>query len=241
MKRRLAWTGLALAVLASVPTWCLAADPGAAAGKGAIGGQLGVSSILGQEDYSAGAGMRFSFAGHWRYHWTKGLRWQVSPGFLWAGYEDSERAPFVDRNFPEDTTKADYLTLLAPVSAQIQFATQRGSWLYYAGAGPGLYRVWVQNNRKVLADPVTFRLHRGVYPGATAQVGIERFLKSLPNTSVEVTADWHWVFAERNDQFPSGFNSSLLGMGIRVGGNYYFDPYGEKKKDASPPLPGSTP
>ena len=75
------------------------------------------------------------------------------------------------------------------------------------------------------------KLHRGVYPGATFQVGAERFLKALPSTSVEVSLDAHYVLARRDAQFPSGWNSKLVNVGIRVGGNYYFVPNPAKKKE----------
>ena len=98
-------------------------------GRGAIGGQIGAGSVIGNGDYSAGAATRFSFSGHWRYVMAPWIRWQVSPGFMWAGYEEKEPAPFRDLNFPDDSTKAEYLTLLVPVSFQIQFTTRRGAWL----------------------------------------------------------------------------------------------------------------
>jgi hypothetical protein len=199
---------------------------------------MGAAFVPGTEDYSAGASPRFSFSGHWRYQFTKSWRLQVSPGFLWAAYTEDEPAPFVDINFPQDTTKKDYLTLMIPISAQIQFTGYRGPWVYYAGAGPALHRVWVENHRKVLRDPQSLVLHRGLYMGASAQIGVERFLKSLPTTSIEVSWDFHWANATRDDQFPSGYNSSVFATGFRVGGNYYFDPGADEKKKPAE-LPGT--
>ena len=133
-----------------------------------------------------------------------------------------------DLNFPEDEYKDYALTLLVPMTAQLQYVTRRGQWFYHAGLGPGLYRVWVQNHRKVLRDPVTYDLHRGLYAGGTFELGAERFLKSITTTSVELTWVNHLVFAQRDDQFPSGFNSNLMAMEWRVGVNYYFDPLRSK-------------
>ena len=61
-----------------------------------------------------------------------------------------------EANFPADVTKENMLTLVLPVSAQLQYTQKRGAWLYHLGAGPGLYRVWVENRRKVLKDPLNY-------------------------------------------------------------------------------------
>jgi hypothetical protein len=181
MVARKSWVGIAFAAMFASVVALLAVDTssaqtdslpslpkpptareGPAPGRGGIGGQIGGGLITGQGDYSAGAQARFSFTGHWRYVMTPWIRWQISPGFMWAGYDENEPAPYRDLNFPDDSTKAEYLTNLVPVSAQLQFTHKRGPWLYYAGAGPGVYRVWIENRRKVLKDPQTFKLHHGL-------------------------------------------------------------------------------
>jgi len=235
MIARLRRVSIAVVAMLTIASACPADSGGYRAGRGGIGGQIGGASVVAENEYSTGAAARFSFSGHWRYAITPWLRWQISPGFTWSSYPNQDRAPFRDINFPLDSTKTNYLTLLAPVSVQLQFTASRGPWLYYAGAGPGAYRVWVENRRKVLRDPVSLKLHRGVYPGATVQVGFERFLKALPSTSIEVSIDSHYAFARRDDQFPSGWNSKLLDVGIRIGGNYYFVPNAPKKKASGVP------
>jgi len=234
MISRVRQVSTATLTMLTVASACLAAEPGYAPRKGGIGGQLGGSNFAAGADYAKGAEPRFSFAAHFRYAVASWLRWQVSPGLMWAGYSDSEPVPFADPVFPSDATKGEYLTLLLPVSGQLQGTVRRGSWLYYVGGGPGLYRVWVQNHRRVLKDPVTLRLHRGVYPGASGQFGVERFFKGLPSTSVEASVDGHLVYARRDDQFPRGFNSKLLAFGVRIGANYYFDLVAPKKAQSTP-------
>jgi hypothetical protein len=206
-------------------------------GRGGVGGQVGASSFVLDADYSSGAQPRFAFAGNLRYVVNSWLRLQFSPGLTWSAYTNEEPLPFPDPNFPSDTAKDGILTLLAPASVQFQLLSHLGSWHYHVGAGPGLYRVWVQNHRKVLKDPVTNRLHRGLYLGGSGQVGVERFLKSLPSTSVEVSVVGHYVMAQRDEQFPSGFNSSLGAAEVRIGANYYFDlQKAEKKSTDVPPV-----
>jgi len=197
-----------------------------------------MSRVYSEGDYSEGARMRFAFSGHWRYIFTPSLRFQFSPGFTWAHYDDEVPAPFRDLNFPQDSTKQNYLTLIVPMTAQLHFTSRRGAWLYYVGGGPGLYRVWIENRRKVLEDPVTHDLHRGLYLGGTGQLGAEHFLKTLPSTSIEVMADGHYIMAQRDEQFPSGWNNKILNIGVRVGVNYYFHPNPPKKAAG---VPGVTP
>ena len=209
---------------------------GSVRGHGAVGGSIGGSRFDMSDDYSQGAQSRFDFSGRYRYVMGQRWRFQVSPGFTWSAYSKSEPPPFPDPDFPNDKTKEHYLTLLIPVSIQLQMTWGKPPWLYYLGAGPGIYRVWVEHRRRVVVDPVTLRLHRGVYLGGTAELGVERFLKSLPNTSLEISLAQHYASATRDDQFPTGWNSSLGALALRVGGNYYFEPRLKKEPEK---LPGS--
>jgi hypothetical protein len=234
---------VSVAVVAALTTAaaCYAAEPGGGPGQGGIGGQLGASTFRfdgwwGSNwfgDYSAGSQSRPVFHGHWRYQMNSHFRWEVAPGYTWAGYKGSTPMPFTDPRFPEDKTKGEMLTQFLSVSAELQYVLRHKQWLYYGGVGPGVYRVWVENRREVIKDPLTFNKHRGVYPGGSATFGVEHFLKSLPNTSLEGAMAGHLAFAQRDDQFPSGFNSNVMVVELRVGGNYYFTP-GPRKAPAAP-------
>lgn len=227
------------AMLLAAPV-CFAADADSAAakprsgyapGRGSVGVQFGGGSFVSGGDYQAGSQFaRLAFAAHYRYVISPSLRWQVSPYMTWAAYQSSEPAPFSDPNFPADLTKDQHLAILAGGSGQLQWVAGSDPWRWHVGAGPALYRVWVQNRRKVLKDPVTFRLHQGLYLGAAAEVGVERFLKALPNTSLEFTLGAHTAFAKRDDQFPSGYNDSPVVVDARFGAHYYYD-FKRKKPD----------
>ncbi len=209
---------------------------GALPGRGAIGGQVGLTSFLAQGDYSEGALPRMSFSGHFRYVVNKSVRWQVSPYFTWSAYKVDAPAPFTDLNFPADLTKDHYLTQVVGASGQLQWTFGTGKWKYHAGAGPAIYRVVVQNRRKVLKDPVSFKLHQGTYLGATAEIGVERFLKGLANTSLEWTAAYQGAYAKDDERFPSGFNGSVHAAELRFGAHYYYD-IKKPKKPAVPKKP----
>ena len=214
-------------------------------GRASLGGSAGLSRFLADADYvkqrdgggtgrdlwgTRDAAMRFAFAAHLRYALSNHLRWQVSPGFLWTGYKDHAKAPFETDYFPGDSLKGRYLTLVMPVQAQIQLMQRTGGWLFHEGVGGGVYRVWVEQDRHVVKDPITKRLHTGFYPGVTAEIGGERFLKSLTTVSLEWSIASHLVFAERDEQFPSGFNSNVWTAEARFGANFWFTPGAPKKK-----------
>lgn len=235
MISRVRSAGIALCAVLAAASPCLAAE-GMAPGRGAIGGQIGGSSFWADADYSEGARSRFAFSGHYRYVINNRFRWQISPGFTWTGYSGDVPMPVADGHFPGDVAKRTNLTLLLPMTFEMQYLLHRGKWHYHLGAGPGVYRVWVQNRRIVLIDPVSFVKHRGLHPGVTGEIGVERFIKSMPSTSIEATVATHWVFAEKEKDFPSGYNSFLAATEIRIGANYYFDMSRLKKKpDTLPP------
>lgn len=223
---------------------CLAAEPMYGPGKGSVGGSLGVSTLgfdrmIGSSwlgDYSAGSIPRFSFNGQFRYVMTPSLRIQVGLGLTWTSYQGDEPAPFEDARFPGEPGKRDYLTVMVPISAQLQYVMRRGWWVYHLGAGPGLSRVWVEHHREVVKDPITKRLHRGLYLGGSGELGVEYFMKQITTTSVEFTLGGDLAVSRRDEQFPSGYNSNALAVGARVGVNYYFTPGERKKKESIEPV-----
>ncbi len=251
MNSRYLWVSIAAAALLTAASACLAQEAtppapatppaarppvmGAVPGTGSIGGMTGGSLFYAAEDYSKGAQPRMAFSAAFRYTMRPWLRWQVSPGFAWAAYTNREKPPFKEPNHLADLDKGKYLTLLLPMSAEMQLLARRGAWLYHIGAGPGLYRVWVEDARWVVKDPVSLKLHRGLYPGATIEIGAERFLKALPAVSVEGAATSHYVAAQDDASFPSGFNSTLGVFELRVGANYHFNLLNQAKKTAADP------
>ena len=64
----------------------------------------------------------------------------------------------------------------------------------------------------------------------------ERFLRGLTTTSIEGVIAGHLIFAQRDAQFPRGFNSNLLPVDVRLCVNYYFD-MTRKQKTIEPGVP----
>ena len=208
-------------------------------GLASLGGGLGLATLLADGDYTNSratdskgnptwgnrdVSLRMSFTASFRYTWSKHFRWQVSPGFLWAGYDSKAPMPFRTAYFPTDSTKANILTLVMPATFEIQYLQRTRTWLYHEGVGTGAYRVWIEQSRKLVEDPVSHKLHNGFYPGLTADFGAEHFLKTMPAVSIEFSTATHLIFAQRDEQFPSGWNSNVWSLDLRFGANYYFNP-----------------
>jgi len=204
--------------------------PNYAPGKGGVGGAFGpsyfrVDRMLGKDwfgDYSAGSQGRLAFVGQFRYIVSRRWRWQLSPGLAWSAYRDA-RMPFRDPSFPRDSVKSSIIALVAPVTAEIQYTHPSGWWIYHAGVGPGLYRVWVENHRKVLKDAESFELHRRIVPGFVFELGAEKFIRVISDMSAEFSLANHLVLAKDTDHFPLGFNTNVMDTELRVGVSYYFD------------------
>ena len=250
MNSRVRWVSGAILSLLTVASACLAAEPptsAVAADSGrrqprprrhtaAISAASAASAdssasgyVPGYQDYSKYAQVRMSFSANWRYNLSRSLaladqpRTSSGPGYS----KHSNPAPFQDPNFPADPYKDDYLTLVLPISAQIQWVHRGRSLVWHLGAGPGAYRVWVENHRKVVPDPVTFDHHKGIYWGGSAELGFEHFFKSLPTTSSEVTLDSTTSTPSATISSPPGSTAPDWRSGLRVGANYYFEPEAE--------------
>ena len=204
--------------------------PGNTPTRAALGGLIGGSFIYSANDYSEGALPRYDFAGHWRYVLSPRWRWQLGVGFTWSAYSKHKTPPFQDPAFPSQTTKEGYLTQMVPAYVQAQALWGGGHSLWHVGAGPGLTHINVQNQRKVLKDPVTYAAHHEFAWGLTGEIGWERFFKGLPSTSFEADATTHYLWAADDARFPSGWSSVLAVACVRVGANYYFDARILKKK-----------
>jgi hypothetical protein len=211
------------------------ATKGPVPGRGGIGGQIGSSWIFGGGDYAEGSQPRLTLMGHFRYQASTHWGWQVSPYFSWNGYTASANAPFEDLNFPgEGTSKEFYLTQLIGADSQLQWFNRGGRSRWHLGVGPSIYRVVIENHRKVLKDPISLELHSGTHMGGSAEFGYEKFMKKLPNTSIELTAAWHMAFAKSDVRWQSGWNDNPMSVEGRVGAHYYYDFRKSKPKSTKP-------
>jgi len=197
---------------------------GPAPGRAGIGGQIGSSYIFAGGDYADGAQPRLSFAGHFRYQIDSHWGWQFSPQFTWNGYVSHVDAPYLAENsVGNNFTKQRYITQIAGLGSQLQYFGGDAGTRWHVGFGPAIYRVVVQNNRKVVRDTLSKELVRGAHLGASAEFGIERMNKRLPNTSLEATVALQTVFAGDDTKYASGWNGTPMLVEVRIGGHYYYD------------------
>jgi len=210
---------------------------GALPGRGGIGGQIGSSWIVAGGDYAKGSQPRLTFMGHFRYQSSTHWGWQVSPYFTWNGYVSHAQAPYEDLNFPgEGTSKEFYLTQLIGADSQVQWFNTGGRTRWHVGLGPSVYRVVLENHRKVLKDPISLELHSGTHIGGSAEFGYEKFMGKLPNTSIELTAAWHIAFAKSEVRWQAGWNDNPQAIEFRIGAHYYYDFRKAKPKSSKPGL-----
>jgi len=198
-----------------------------------------IDRTLGSEwfvDYSNGASPRLAFDAHWRYQMSNAGA-PRSESVHVTGYSskhDAAGVPATPRHsrieLPTDGDKSDYLTLFC-VSLQLQY--YGGTALAITWARGRHLSVWVENRRKVLKDPVSLKLHRGLYPEPRGD-RTGALLQGHPAVSLEFALAGHLALSQRPEQFVSGINSNVMAVEFRFGGNYYFTP-GPRKAPAAAP------
>ena len=150
--------------------------------------------------------------GHFRYQASTHWGWQVSPYFTWNGYVSHVDAPYEDLNFPgEGTSKEFYLTQLIGADTQ-------GPSTYLRSKGAGRSGA------------------PGTHMGGSAEFGYEKFMKKLPNTSIELTAAWHIAFAKSDFRWQAVWIVNPQALEFRIGAHYYYDFRKPKPKSTKPGL-----
>jgi hypothetical protein len=215
------------------------------AGKGALGGTIGVPSFLADDDTKNGQSPRVLGQGQFLYAFSDRTRLSASFGYGWIGYKDGTPAPYklVDPPTGDSVLVMNQaLTKFQPITVSIlhSLKDQGASWVPYVGGGVNLTRIEIVNDRRTIKDPATFASYINWAPGLQAQVGTEYFLAS----NEAVSFDWHvrynHLFSKDEKKFPSGFTGSHSYVTVNFGVNVYFWPIGHKPIEIAPapqPLP----
>jgi hypothetical protein len=245
---------LALAAVAAFASGAAAET----AGKGSVGGSIGVPFFLSDEDTKNGQSPRVLGQLHFQYVFTPKTRIALAGGYGWVGYKDGTLAPYkmVDPATGDSVqVMDDVLTKIQPFSLTLlrSFRAQGSGWVPYAGAGINLTRIEIVNDRRKIKDPATFDSYVNWAPGVQAQGGFEYFLGSNDNVSFDLHARFAKLFSKDEEQFPTGFTGPHTYAAINFGVNVYFWPIGHKPVEtakepaadpstlAPAPLPGDTP
>jgi len=231
------WALAALAAgLFAIP-YAVHAQP--APGQGSLGATLGVPFIFAPGDLKHGQKPRIMGKGNFQYVVNKTWRTAFKFGYGWNGYNDEFNAPFIlqAEQVNGDTTKGDQLVIMDPFTAVLQYMHPMGkSWMGYAGAGPGVYRVNITNDGRTIFDPVTHERFKFGSFGLSGEAGAEYFLPSNKNVSLSLNGTLNYLFSSHKDKFPSGYSGPYIFADFGIGVNVYFKPLGAKSTP-TPMLP----
>jgi hypothetical protein len=201
-------------------------------GKGSLGGTLGVPFLYATQEMRAGQQVRVMGKLHFQYVFTPAMRLSLRGGFGWMHYSEDELAPYP---FPSDnstqsaevydTTRVDQLMTWQPFTAALVHTgdlNAAGSLKWFGGAGLGLYRFNVMNDRRTVKDPVTKKELSNVSPGATGELGVEYFLPANKNVSFEWLGTMNYLFEANGGKYPSGYAGRHGFIDVSFGVNVYF-------------------
>lgn len=213
-----------------------------APGKGSLGGSLGVPEILATGELKRGQRPRMIGKLHFQYVMANDWRLSLRGGFGWLGWSDKQPAPFVlQAEQPGgDATRGDQLLIFNPFTAAIT-RTQKlsGSWQAFLGAGPGAYRINIQNDHRTIFDPVTHDRYKFGSFGLSGEGGAEYFLPANRNVSLEGVASIHYLFDDHKDRYPSGYSGKHIFSDLSIGVNVYFRPLGSPAPPPAVPSEGA--
>ena len=217
------------------------------AGKGSVGGSIGVPFFLADEDTKNGQSPRLLGQFQFQYAMNNRNRVAFGAGYGWVGYKAGTVAPY--RMFHPGLNDSvavmdDALTKVVPVSATFfhSFADQGKGWAPYAGLGVNVTRLEIVNDRQKIKDPATFDSYVNWAPGIHAQGGTELFVGSKKNVAFDWNVRFAKLFSKDEEQFPSGFTGPHTYMAINFGVNVYFWPVGHKPIETVPqPAPEGAP
>jgi hypothetical protein len=200
-----------------------------------------VPTILATGELKRGQRPRIIGKLHFQYVMSRDWRLSLRAGFGWLGYDDTP-APFVlQAEQPAgDPTRTDQLVIFNPFSAVLAYTHKLSdSWQGFVGAGPGMYRVNIQNDHRTIFDPVTHARYRYFSPGASAEGGAEYFLAANRNVSLEGVSSIHYLLRDNKDRFPSGYSGKHMFLDVSIGVNVYFRPSGTPAPPPEVPSEGT--
>jgi hypothetical protein len=232
----------AVAALAAVAAFASGAFAEGTAGKGSVGGMVGVPFFTGDSDTKNGQSPRALGQLQFQYAFSSNLRLALSGGYGWVGYKAGTPAPYkMYHPGLDDTVQVmdDVLTKLQPFSLTIlrSFKDQGAGWVPYVGAGVNITRLEIVNDRRKIKDYQTLDSYVNWAPGIQAQGGFEYFLGSTGNVSFDLNARYAKLFSKDEAQFPSGFTGPHSYAAVNFGVNVYFWPIGHKPIETAPDAP----
>lgn len=186
------------------------------AGKGSIGGAIGVMRYLSNPDFKDGSSTRPTFRAMARYAWENHFTSTLEAGYGW-----NSRGEGGDYRGP-DTTGT--LMVVTPITFGLDYRIQGANpkLLPHVGVGIGAYPFTIRSGReRISKDRVNYNPRRHTAPGGYGKVGLE-FL-ALPSMVLNADVLYHYVAMSDATKYPGGyFDKSVSFAEVRVGMSYYF-------------------
>lgn len=177
------------------------------AGKGGVGASGGLMLFTADNDMSSKAQPRLLGNLNFKYVLSPRLAIAGAFGRGWNAYDG----------------RGDTLAIVEPVTMGVEYRHVFEQWpryLPHAGAGIGIYSVYIRDYLRTTKDPSTFERRHTVDWGVNVGAGLEYFM----TRSVTVSYDfvWHYIFSENKEDFVAGFGENDSYIQFVVGANYYF-------------------
>ena len=213
-------------------------------GQGSLGMRIGVPYFTGDADTKLGQKPRMLISANFGYRFSPGWRLMTDFGFGWVVYKDDELAPYKVVNETDSVaTRQDLMTKIVPIDATLirNFNPDAKKWSPYAGVGFTINRMEIDNQRRKIQDPATFKPWVDWAPGIHAILGQELFIPAKPTVGLDFSIKYTYLMSKNEEDFPSGFTDNDSFLAFNFGVNVHFWPGGKPVEVAPAPVPEAAP
>jgi hypothetical protein len=213
-------------------------------GQGSIGMRIGAPYFLSDSDTKLGQKPRPLFSANFGYRFSPGWRLMTDFGFGWVVYKDDEPAPYKVVNETDSvSTRQDLMTKIVPIDATLirNLNADAKKWSPYVGVGITINRMEIDNQRRKIQDPATFKPWVDWAPGIHAILGQELFIPAKPTVALDFSIKYTYLFSKNEKDFPSGFTENDAFLAFNFGVNVHFWPGGKPVEVAPAPTPEAPP
>ena len=213
-------------------------------GQGSLGMRIGVPYFLGDADTKLGQKPRMLISANFGYRFSPAWRLMTDFGFGWVVYKADELAPYKVVNETDSVaTRQDLMTKIVPIDATLirNFNPDAKKWSPYAGVGFTINRMEIDNQRRKIQDPATFKPWVDWAPGIHGIIGQELFIPAKPTVALDFSIKYTYLFSKNTEDFPSGFSDNDSFLAFNFGVNVHFWPGGKPVEVAPAPTPEPAP
>ena len=214
-------------------------------GQGSLGARIGAPFFLSDADTKLGQKPRLLMSANFGYRFSPNWRLMTDFGFGWVVYKDDEPTPYKVVNETDSIgVRQDLMTKIVPINATLIYSLNGHAkkWSPYVGGGVTINRMEIDDQRRKIQDPATFKPWVDWAPGVHALLGEEFFIPAKPTVSLDFSARYTYLFSENTKDFPSGFTGNDSWLSFSFGVNVHFWPGGKAPVEVAPaPAPEPAP